>query len=206
VAVLRVVSMAPDGTLSPWIGKGYENARLKILLLGEVHYWDKRRERCPSYTIDLVCDHISGKGVRFLTKVTRLIPLESLPTGGRKAFWNEISYSNFIPHIVGSSARGEKPTSEDYSIGRRRYKSVLDRIRPEVVFVCGFRLWDEMGLSPPEEASGRRAAKLHGVDHFGCMHPSTSLTYEEWRGRFAAFLGKERKRRLDAMRRIWVNA
>jgi len=193
--------MALEAGIRPWVGKNYKQARSKILLLGEAHYLSETREAGPSYTINLVREHVCGKPIRFLTKVTCLIPLTSLPTSSRGKFWNDIAYTNFISYLVGSSAR-EKPCPRDYDAGRKRYPALLKKLRPEFVYVCGYRLWDEMEVPSANDSS----AEFNGAHHLRSMHPSTSLKYEEWRANFAAFLGARRRRVLEAMRRDWMDA
>jgi hypothetical protein len=79
----------------PWIGDGYKNgfrSGLKLLILGHSHYADDEPDATEKWT----GKHIEEKPSEFWIHVEQVISGERLDNDGRRAFWNNVAFSNFI--------------------------------------------------------------------------------------------------------------
>jgi hypothetical protein len=140
----------PEIRFHPWLGDGYESSVLRLLVLGESHYANPNGE-VPDLTSHTICAylnwHKTGKARRpaFFTRVQQVVegnrgrPNEE----ARKRFWNEIAFFNYCEHLVGAGAR-KRPDRANWGSGALALQSVLERLRPTRVLVCGHELWDNV--------------------------------------------------------------
>jgi hypothetical protein len=198
--------------IAPWIGEFYQKAHVKILILGESHYatFGPFEKATPSFTNDLVHAQVKNGGVRFLTKTANMVSGQKLPSTlqyrkHRIRFWYSVSYTNFVGEIFASRARVAPPRLI-FDKWAERYEATLSRLNPDIVFVCGDRLWRDMyrNFSPKISQQGSNSAILFGHHHFLAHHPSSTVTYSEWWDKLNRFaIDHNFDDRLDRMRRFW---
>ncbi|WP_296704414.1 hypothetical protein [Thiocapsa sp. UBA6158] len=186
----------------PWLGKKFRDSKIKILILGESHYGVDQDQHL-NFTTDLVQIHLSRKNIRFLTKVAKLVAAGEIAPSQRDIFWDDIAYTNFIGEIAAAKAR-EAPSTDLFKRWAPQYRETLAAIAPDVVYVCGFRLWDAMARLLPTTREGTRGA-VYEVPHFISYHPSTSVDYRQWSRSFFEFLRTERQAdKYSAARKVWL--
>ncbi len=137
----------------PWVGSlygtGYQNRRLMIL--GESHYneWSGQRHTLSyNMTKECVLETINREeGSTFWKYIEQAILNEYrtdgwAPSGG-KVLWEKLAFYNFVQKAVEGGPR-KAPTWEQFQSSQAPFRAVLEELRPDLVWVCGKRLWWSM--------------------------------------------------------------
>ncbi len=139
----------------PWVGDNYQESAgvfgKRILALGESHYVDSSNppEQLPELTIEAIKWQISGeKSYAFFTKITNIfLGKEGTRTPeDKETFWHSVAFANFIQERVGGGPR-ERPSEEMWDKGRQAFPEMLSELRPHLVVVFGFELWNNLPAS-----------------------------------------------------------
>lgn len=176
----------------PWIGKNWGDSanRLsgrKILLLGESHYSreDEAGQADPDGTLKTFDLHVlSDRSLPFFTKLLQTISgrkKHSMTTREVRDFWDSVAFYNYVPVYVSEGPR-ISPTNEMFESGAAPFNQVMDRLKPEIVVVCGHRLWwwllknagyrDDPAKSSSLSIGGALAVRI--------KHPSTGFSSDHW--------------------------
>ncbi len=84
-----------------------------------------------------VCE---GRSHAFFDHVQRYFGFDD-----RAAFWSRVMFLNYLPDLVGSGEnRYAWGTHDQHDRARARFQRVLDRRRPDKVFVFSMKAWDSM--------------------------------------------------------------
>lgn len=135
----------------PWVGPNYGVASnildgKRILVVGESHYGTEVPvgTASPGITIEVVNKYQSGEwAIPFLSRIVTLISGKSAASHGWhgvRKFWDDLAFYNYVPVFAGVG-----PREFDWSLwalGEPEYNQVLDELKPDVIVVTGYRLWD----------------------------------------------------------------
>ncbi|WP_281613411.1 hypothetical protein [Flammeovirga sp. SubArs3] len=129
-----------------WIGEHFSQKRIfnkKILILGESHYADGAEDK----TELLIKETMSGRFKHpFYTKLVLSFLEEEnaaqLSLDRKVFFWQSVAYNNFVQDYLDQSRQA--PSHEMWERGRNAFYELLEQVKPDIVFVCGYRLWDQL--------------------------------------------------------------
>lgn len=175
----------------PWCGPHYGDASAspfrsrRILVLGESHYTTRADGDGPDLTEWCVENYALNekKRRRYFTSVASALTGErpvSIPS--KQAAWRSIAFYNYVQKRVGAAAR-RRPTEEMWNEGSKPFRAVLKALAPDVVFVFGKELWENMPdadvatkLRATRGSLGIRAYRTGGRGGhalaYGMRHPS----------------------------------
>ena len=81
---------------------------------------------------------------RFVAKVCRAICRTDWPTVQQaQDAWQSVAFTNYIPTSVGEGP-GIRPSDAAWKQAEREWPALLDRLKPRVIIVLGFAIWDYM--------------------------------------------------------------
>jgi hypothetical protein len=180
----------------PWVGARYgprSRWGLSVLILGESHY-DQGYNRGDALTSYVIEEHVArrGPGRPVFTKLERTFDADCTKTTGREAFWESVSFYNYVQEFAGDAAR-QRPDQRQFRASWAPFVSVLQRLQPDVVVAVGFDLWRSLEPLLPSRApmllSEGRAADYAVLPDAApgagvisrIRHPATSYRYEDWR-------------------------
>lgn len=116
----------------PWKGKNYEQADARILLVGHSHYSDEPDHE--GLTIQ-TAEHAAAGDMNWSPFFAR--PHRWLgDSTSQRDFWDSIAFINFIPDVIGGSAkRYGRGTPDQHERGFERLVRVITEMKPTHVFV-----------------------------------------------------------------------
>ncbi|WP_122847620.1 hypothetical protein [Pseudomonas viridiflava] len=131
---------------APWVGSQYAEGfcGLRILLVCESHYGDKKHER-PTATPEIVKalalgekhPKATGKLRRHphFTKIMSAVKnaRKSFSNPQKKEFWNSVAYYNFLQEFMRDTRA--HPTKDAWGRGGSAFTEVLDVLAPDLI-VC----------------------------------------------------------------------
>ncbi|UZE49797.1 hypothetical protein ONR75_03085 [Rhodopseudomonas sp. P2A-2r] len=178
---------------TPWVGAdwGKENNAVggrRILLLGESHYESGGaligKDTCRWDIGDLrrVCSGRENSAVLHEADADRIGKKKwSMTRDEVRAIWDSVVFYNYVPVYVAEGPR-VSPTNEMFEMGVEPFNRILERFKPEVIVVCGHRLW--WPLLKGQKFDGDPGA----LDTFiigdalamKMKHPSTAFSSEKW--------------------------
>lgn len=139
----------------PFIGSEYYKQDIKILILGESHYFgvadltgylngDKRVEMI---TNNVVNDYLNykkdgnnyAKWMNTFTKFSNILNVKISSTRETIEFWQSISFYNYVQ----APTKGPRisPTKDEFKLSFNALKEVVESIKPDLIFFWGYRLW-----------------------------------------------------------------
>lgn len=182
-----------ESFFEPWIGKNYgakSSFGIPVLILGESHY-DPENRNNRRITIELIEDELDGgSGYRFFTNIAASF-LGTIPTRSQRAnFWQSALYYTYIQGFVGAKSR-MPPTDRMWANSAESFIRVLEKYKPRLVAVFGYRLWEELPNvgenTDPIISDGRLVAcyrfKLPGGATAlapKLRHPSSGFNFRTW--------------------------
>ena len=183
---------------NPWIGNNYSQAPLgkKVLVLGESHYdWeqDSPIDHSPTVTNEVISEQLDGHYTKaFWTHIT-ITFLNKLPTlDDKREFWHAVSFYNYVQQSAGMGAR-VPPSSEMFQASEPAFFEVLESLKPEVVVVLGYRLWQRLPKQTTEDEtietqSGPILTRRYSYVGGTCLacsikHPSSGFNGRDWHSR-----------------------
>jgi hypothetical protein len=143
---------------SPWIGSKYATEGfngLRVLVVGESHYGDKRYER-PTVTPEIVKALALGEThpnalqklpkhrhfAKILAAVNNVSRSGLFSTNQRREFWSRVAYFNFVQEFM--RATRKDPTPEAWARGTLAFREVLVALDPELVLCFSSRNGDRL--------------------------------------------------------------
>jgi hypothetical protein len=179
----------------PWKGKYWglpDNALAgrKVLLLGESHYAAEGDgalvgKTDAGGTLKTFEEYVLGsKTIAFFTKLLQTV-------AGRKkwemtaeeirAVWDSVVFYNYVPVYAAPGPRAS-PTNEMFEMGAAPFETVVERYRPEVIVVCGDRLWWWLlkGRKFEKDPYSLGTFQIGGALAMRMKHPSTAFSSERW--------------------------
>lgn len=124
----------------PWVGSQYPKGNVKLLLLGESHY--DERKPSPSFTIDLIHEYANGEWThRYWTQIMQVVSGKRYLEIDKHSFWNKYAFYNYIQELVAGSA-GVAPTKQMIESAIIPFSEVLSALKPTHLLVLSKRLWE----------------------------------------------------------------
>lgn len=172
----------------PWCGKNYCKSYPRLLVLGESHYSDRLED--PNFTQRLTAQYAAGKfNHRFWTQIGQVVTGKPHWEINRKAFWDSISFYNYVQDIT-VNAPGYGPPESAFLRSENAFWEVLDLLKPTHLIALGDRLWTHM----PEFGNESATAPLGGqsrqygyyIRNWGQViavsikHPSWGFSAQVW--------------------------
>lgn len=157
----------------PWIGEAFEEGLWgrRTLILGQSHYqWKSDVPVTPQLTQQCIEEQCSGEesGAHW-TKIA-MTGIGHKPTlDEKRRFWSSVAYANFIQESVGHGPRLGPPKRQMIEASTEPFLVTLDALRPDVVWVLGYELWNWL----PEETSGGPTIR-RDVDALTCWYDLAS--------------------------------
>ncbi|MCB0540555.1 MAG: hypothetical protein KDE33_23770 [Bacteroidetes bacterium] len=185
-------------TFDPYIGTQYE--RRKFLVLGESHYANEflTGEMTPelmrirsNFTncvmhqyLDFLSDRIrSQRWMNTFTKFSNVLHSQRLSKTIRIQFWESVSFYNYVQFPV--SGPGQSPSKEQFEMSHSPFLQTCLELKPEMIFIWGFRLRDNLPPNSFETRIGRDEVTLYYLrahENIPCLivpHPSSrSFNYK----------------------------
>lgn len=126
----------------PWIGKNYENSEIKILIVGESHYFNPEeiqsfeKHQNILFTREVIEEMPMNRDY-YQTKVFQNFHRAILgnDTFDAEKFWNQISFYNFIQKPMNSN-KG-RPTNVDYFENWNGFVKLVETIKPTICIFIG---------------------------------------------------------------------
>lgn len=149
--------------IRPWVGHSYASGVCgrRLLLLGESNYCsegdstDIVRENVRTWILD--------RPVTFFTKAARLVlKAADAPHSTREQIrdlWQRIAFTNYVQRVLHEPR--QRPSREDWVLGRPVLLSLLAELRPEVVVVLGTGLRDNLNWLGNESRGAIIVATAH---------------------------------------------
>ncbi|PKP13226.1 MAG: hypothetical protein CVU08_06465 [Bacteroidetes bacterium HGW-Bacteroidetes-3] len=175
-----------------WIGSSYFEKLLcnkRILILGESHYGDGDADK----SVQLIEETINGNfSHSFYTKIALSFLEENaaadLSLKRKQFFWNAVAYNNFVQEHLDASR--QSPSNAMWERGRQAFYEILQETKPDFVFVCGYRLWEQLPKTHQQiqlKTDGYHIANYNfeGVNA-NCLrikHPSSNYSSQEVYGK-----------------------
>lgn len=154
----------------PFVGKKYYDSRYgaRVMVLGESHYGDGIDDE-NGFTQLVIHEHAFKPGFAFFSKLTNVLRGRTdYPTEEERVeAWEHIAFYNYVQEFVGGSAR-IAPTPEMWEASYAPFVEVVRELKPDVILVLGYRLWDNVPALPPE----------YPVEWCSVIHPSSRMAYE----------------------------
>jgi hypothetical protein len=189
----------------PWTGDDYDHALFgkRILVLGESHYgWvtGTPLDHCATFTIEQIANQLDGRHPTkaFWTKIAGTFLNTYRPTPEEKCkFWRSVSFYNYVQQSPGEKSR-ISPTADMFKASEPAFFEVLDLLKPEIVIVLGFRLWEKLPKQRPEDEmleteAGRILTRHYSYPGGTCRayaikHPSSGFNSCKWHPHVMAFV------------------
>lgn len=195
-------------TFAPFVGAFYHNQNLRILTLGESHYFgeedmqlfqkDKKHINITGITQKVVqnfLDYKNGKGefhrwMNTFTKYANALENKELNAQECIAVWEKIAFYNFVqtpmPHPRFS------PTQEDFKKSRKAFESVLKELKPHFIIFWGHRLWNHFEKDNYSVKNGIHYLNYQGIDYpfLVVPHPSSSAMNKSFYPEIKKFISK----------------
>ena len=190
----------------PWIGKDYKTGGIfgrKILVLGESHYCGAGCEgcgtekcaECHSFTENVLNEYLDESlprknWMRTFVKFERSLVNHETDWKERKEIWNSLAFYNYL-QVPMDDAR-QAGTQQQYRDAEDPFFQALDSLKPDIMIVWGYRLWDLMPASRWENGYPIQIDDynvLHGayftndgkaVTTVCVYHPSAGYSWDFW--------------------------
>ncbi|MBW8331138.1 MAG: hypothetical protein K0M40_03880 [Prolixibacteraceae bacterium] len=149
----------------PWIGENYSTTGIsgkKILLLGESHICGEGCGDCGNLLEHPNCSEFTNNAAKYFfnykngnggfeywmngyTKFGNIFYNKHLSYDETVAFWDSIIFYNYVQYST-DKAR-VSPTNEEFEKSSDAFFEILEAYKPDLVFVWGERLWDQLPFS-----------------------------------------------------------
>ena len=171
-----------DGvSFEPWVGKNYDDGRVKLLLLGESHYGS---DIGKNETANAVNDYMAGRtSYRFFSGAVKT----AFGPGAGRDRLDDVALYNYVQSVLGEP--GARPAKKMWEEAETPFKTVMEQLMPDEVLCLGAALyshlpgdWDRESRAPGAELfrEGRLWCKeyhyrINGRDIpvYGILHPSS---------------------------------
>jgi hypothetical protein len=180
---------------TPWVGVHWGEKHnvvggRRILILGESHYEPGEDGAFVGKihadgTLETFEEFVLGeKTLPFFTKLMQTVSGRkkwSMTRDEVRAVWDSVVFYNYVPVYVAQGPR-VSPTNEMFEMGVEPFNQIVKRYKPEVIVVCGHRLW--WALLKGQKFDGDPGAVdtflIGGALAMKMKHPSTAFSSEKW--------------------------
>jgi hypothetical protein len=177
----------------PWIGKNYQKAYPKILVLGMSTYnKDDQKKTCVRIMAKKASE---GNWNRYWNRITVLLK-DAIEKTETKDFWEQISFYNYIQEIMDGPK--QNTPNEYWEYAKEPFKEVLKKLTPDIVIVTGYTTFDNL----PDECIIGKSISLNGkklktceyyvndkaINICGMWHPATpGFKFDDWRNLYRKY-------------------
>ncbi len=179
---------------APWKGKRYgrSKAGLKILVIGESHYW--RQARIPKDLTQYVIEKVSSRKWQARATLAGIERTFSsvLPCVNGGEIWHEIAFYNYLQNWIGKEA-SDRPKQKEFHhpASVKGLIEALYRLKPDLVVILGtglFKVLSENEPGPPirigheqiptwlYQVGRAKTALVIGIKHPGKYYSPTKWT------------------------------
>jgi hypothetical protein len=126
----------------PWIGSDFEKSKVKILIIGESHYFNPNepgsfeKHQNPNFTITVIEEMAIGRDY-YKTKIHQNFHRAILGNDNFDAskFWNSLAYYNFIQKPMDTN-KG-RPSNDDFYESWESFHEIIDILQPTLCLFIG---------------------------------------------------------------------
>lgn len=134
----------------PWVGECYNQATVKILVLGESHYCGKPEDDKENLTQEIINDFLNPNSEfepykNTYTKFTRALAGYKVPKEELKDIWDYVMFYNYVQFPI--SGPRQSPTNEQFTVSDKAFRQIIKQYKPDVVIVWGKRLFSYLPSS-----------------------------------------------------------
>ena len=138
----------------PWVGKDYERAAVKVLVVAEAHYGINSTEiEYYNNNIDATQHTIWSSRIarQWENKTTR--NLDRVLAGSERVdntqcLWEHLAYYNIVQRTM--PTRKDKPSTLDFFLGWELFPHIIKEITPDVCLFCGVNAADTFDVKMHE--------------------------------------------------------
>lgn len=188
-------------SFEPWVGKNYDDGRVRLMLLGESHYGS---DIGKNETEKAVSDYMEGKtNYRFFSGAVKA----AFGPGAGRDRLDDVALYNYVQSVL--EKPGARPTRKMWEAAKAPFRTVMEQLMPDEVLCLGAAVydhlpddWDAEKRAPDRELfrEGRLWCKeyryhINGRDIpvYGILHPAfrgfNAAAYHE---KLKAYLSQDR--------------
>lgn len=143
----------------PWVGRGYEDAVYKVLIVGENQYvtdengeYDEDTDRYFRENKDVTREYVYNTielkepPAKFYINLLRTF---GIPNNNRLSFWSKVSYFHFF-QLPDKSVSGNDHSKKERFEAWNRWLKIIEILQPHICIFCGTGLrafydkWNEV--------------------------------------------------------------
>lgn len=135
--------MSTEQFRKPWIGRDFGETgfgAMRLLILGESHYWSPERADDPTLTCETVTSVVNGLPHRFFTAIESAVMGCNSAHTDPATFWNAVAFANFCQGAAESREAGT--TVEMWRAGVRTFPAMLSHVRPNRLLMFSIKAWN----------------------------------------------------------------
>jgi hypothetical protein len=142
----------------PFIGENYDKQEFKMLVLGESHYLsnsdileyennNKNTETITTSVLLRFLNYKTGKKcfeiwMNTFTKFCNVLEGRKTSKIETFNFWKNCSFYNYVQTpMIGPRI---SPSKEEFKKSLNAFLIVLDEVKPDIIFIWGYRLWNNL--------------------------------------------------------------
>jgi hypothetical protein len=145
---------------------------VRVLILGVSHYFPNIKDKKPGFTKQVIRKIAKEEDKKpFCTKLLRSFDLQGLPSATPREFWDCVAFYNYIQESVGSGPR-KAPTDEMRKRAEDPFREVVTCLKPDLIVVCGDRLWKWLPSGGKEWGKPGRAVTVGGKKLETWLYPT----------------------------------
>ena len=158
----------PKTIFNPWVGKEYDNQKLKLLIVGESHYYNdeehrKEQQGNESFTSVLLQQYLDikelrndrGRWTKFYTNTYNSLAhlLDISPHNTKPSeFWNKVVFYNYIQEFLSGVGVDIYPLYINNDVYKEALYKVIAQHNPDYVILLSDRLarlwkYEKCGIS-----------------------------------------------------------
>ncbi len=189
----------------PWVGKQYQSAACRVLVILESHYinWERNNIEAlalPSFTRRIVTEQMDAN--RWMSSsfnnLSACLSSKAVIKGQVNLLWEKVALYNFVQRPMDNP--DERPNEQDFANGWKAFPIVVDILRPDVCVFAGFAAISNLselpaglklsGLTPWEKEGingtyPRPCFTIQTLHHtmkgVAVKHPGSFFTVDKWR-------------------------
>lgn len=179
----------------PWVGEQYGRSSrwgLSLLVLGDSHYHEYKHLGQAEYTNYIVREYIDGKTRPFFTNFAASLDPTLRGVSTRNEIWQSLAFYNYVQDFM--EGPDLKPSRAQFASSWQPFLAVVRDLRPDLIVVCGYRLWDAiaprlptttpLGFDLSEGRPGMQALLPQAAPGAGVIsyikHPSRAYSGTVW--------------------------
>jgi len=178
----------------PFIGEGYTQSKLKIMVLGESPYWDKDAPLQETSRNNLIgyCESIRENGstpqwahAKGFRNTASMITGKGFKESDKQ--WYDMAFYNFCQFIIGTNANDKsKITPEKIVLSRKAFFDVIKILSPDFIIAWGVSKLYELWLPQEGRIFLDKENKIYKYEAFPntviwhIHHPSRKFVINSW--------------------------